>query len=36
MKEKKVNKNKVWPKGYIETNENIQDFNVRNDLIGNI
>ena len=36
MKEKKVNKNKVWPKGYIETNENIQDFDVRNDLIGNI
>ena len=22
MKEKKVNKNKVWPKGYIETNKN--------------
>ena len=36
MKEKKVNKNKVWPKGYIETNKNIQDFDVRNDLIGNI
>jgi len=36
MKEKKMNKNKVWPKGYVETNENIQDFDVRNDLIGNI
>jgi len=36
MKEKKVNKNKVWPKGYIPTNENSQDFDVRNDIIGNI
>ena len=36
MKEKKINKTKVWPKGYTETDVNIQDFDVRNDLIGNI
>ncbi|MBS82526.1 MAG: nitroreductase [Gammaproteobacteria bacterium] len=31
-----MNKNKVWPKGYEPTNENNQDFSIRNDLIGNI
>ena len=31
-----MNKNKVWPKGYKTTNENSQDFSIRNDLIGNI
>jgi len=31
-----MNKNKVWPKGYKPTNENNQDFSIRNDLIGNI
>ena len=36
MKEKKINKTKVWPKGYTATDVNIQDFDVRNDLIGNI
>jgi len=36
MKEKKANKNKVWPKGYMPNNGNTQDFDVRNDLIGNI
>ena len=36
MKEKKINKNKTWPKGYTPTNENIQDFDIRNDIIGNI
>ena len=27
---------KVWPKGYEKNNENTHDFDVRNDLIGNI
>ena len=36
MKQKKMNKNKVWPKGYAPSDENIKDFDVRNDLIGNI
>jgi len=36
MKEKKVSKAKVWPKGYTPSIENVQDFDVRNDVIGNI
>lgn len=36
MDKKKINKTRIWPKGYAPTNENIQDFNVRNDIIGNI
>ena len=36
MNKKKINKTRIWPKGYTPTNENIQDFNVRNDIIGNI
>ena len=27
---------KVWPKGYEQSNENVHDFGVRNDLIGKI